>query len=81
MYKDGQELEIGGFFFDHKELTDTIDDIRQSGAPLHSVTCSMYDNIGEFIKERDITRLFEKRFAQMPDYMDKLNDGKDNNLF
>jgi len=60
MYKEGQELEIGGFFFDHKELTDNINDIKQSGAPLHSVTCSMYDSTGQFISDRDITRLFEK---------------------
>lgn len=52
------EYEMVGMILDHDELHEVINDAKNSGGTLTSVSVSMYNQKGEFIAERDITCLF-----------------------
>ena len=52
------EYEMAGMILDHEELREVIRDAENSGSTLTSVTVTMYDQRGEMVGERDITRLF-----------------------
>lgn len=50
-------LECDIMIMDSCELADIVNSVSHSGGTILTVTASMYDADGEFISDRDITRL------------------------
>ncbi len=53
---DGEQ-ETAGMILDHTELTDTISFYQASGAAVSGVFVTMYDDQGNEVKTRDISRM------------------------
>ena len=49
--------ETAGMILDHAELADTISHFQASGAAVSGVFVTMYDDHGNEVKTRDISRL------------------------
>lgn len=52
------EFETFSMILDHDELHEILNYVQKNFSSLLSVNVSMYDKDGDFISERDITKLF-----------------------